>query len=202
MAGYSPGDFTGLKINLERSCTKDDDSPQYPFDNLLGESYDNHYHIYIKGILTEHPSLNHKFKVVFDKENIKNITQNYIDIEKSDTRIILDYVPDYDNLEKGDKVIVRYNPVINDEDYGFKTNGTATLDIKIKNSHIRWLGVIIKKLNNNRVKVMHSINSYESNHKYKNNVESQRFRPFKISNPISIYNVNDLILYKKAPLCL
>ena len=186
-----------------------DDSTQYPFDNLLGESYDNHYHIYIKGILTELPSLNHKFKVVFDEDNIKNIAQNYIDIEKSDTRIILDYVPDYDNLEKGDKVIVRYNPVINDEDYGFKTSSkvcnqaeSATLDIKIKNSHIRWLGVIIKKLNNNRVKVMHSINSYESDHQYKNNVESQRFRPFKISNPISIYHVNDLILYKKAPVCL
>ena len=63
------------------------------------------------------------------------------------------------------------------------------------------MGVVIDKLKNNHVEIMFSINSYESNPK-NNSIANNKHRPFSLSNIRKIYNVNDLVLLKKAPLCL
>ena len=63
------------------------------------------------------------------------------------------------------------------------------------------MGVVIEKLGNNKLKIMMSINSYEPNNKLKENVRNRR-RIFKVSNPVVIKDINEVILLKKAPLCL
>ena len=66
---------------------------------------------------------------------------------------------------------------------------------------VKWMGVVIKKLANNKVEVMFSINSYESNIRYKNYADSKK-RPFSTSNITKIVHINDIVLLKKAPLCV
>ena len=63
------------------------------------------------------------------------------------------------------------------------------------------MGVVIEKLKNNQVEIMFSINSYESNPK-NNSIANSKHRPFSLSNIRKIYNVNELVLLKKPPLCL
>ena len=58
------------------------------------------------------------------------------------------------------------------------------------------MAVVIDKLENNEVEVMFSINSYNLSDKEPKN------RPVSISNIRKIYNVNDLVLLAKAPLCI
>ena len=63
------------------------------------------------------------------------------------------------------------------------------------------MGVVIEKPGKNKLRIMMSINSYEPNNKLKES-NIQRKRPFNVSNPIVTRNINEVILIKKAPLCL
>ena len=60
------------------------------------------------------------------------------------------------------------------------------------------MGVIIKKLKNNKVEVMFSINSYNTSNS--NNLNDMR--PYSDSNIVKIFDISDLVLLRKAPLCI
>jgi hypothetical protein len=162
--------------------------------------------MFLKGICTISPNSNN-FRIVFDKDKIKGLSLNYIDLYKFSNDIILNYIPKYDKLKIGTKVIAKLTKQENEEllnkkntefdVIGFKTNNK----IIINSTELRWMGVVIEKFKNNQVEIMFSINSYESNPK-NNSIANNKNRPFSLSNIRKIYNVNDLVLLKKAPLCL
>ena len=206
---YSKDQYPQLGLDLKRVSQNDNpilDARMQPVDNLLSENYDNNYHIFMKGICTISPNSN-KFRIVFDDKKIKRLSLNYIDIYKFSNDIILNYIPKYDKLKVGTKVLAELtkqdnNDLLNKknityDDIGFKSNN----QISINSTEIRWMGVVIDKLKNNQVEIMFSINSYESNPK-NNSIANNKHRPFSLSNIRKIYNVNDLVLLKKAPLCL
>ena len=196
------------KLNLDMKRLQDGQTPvsarMRPVDNLLGETYDTNYHMFLKGLCTKAPDSN-KFRIIFDNNTITKLTKNYIDMYKFSNDIILNYVPKYDRIKVGTKVLAKLGyqentKLLEKRNITFDTNFKIG-NLKIPNSHVRWMGVVIDKLKNNQVEVMFSINSYESNPKYKT-IASDIGRPFSLSNIRKIYNVNDLVLLKKAPLCL
>ena len=58
------------------------------------------------------------------------------------------------------------------------------------------MAVVIDKLKNDEVEVMFSINSYDIIY------TSTSSRPYSNTNIRKIYNVEDLVLLSKAPLCI
>jgi len=207
---YSNEQYPNLGLDVSRVSQNDKrilNSRIQTVDNLLGESYDSNYHIFLKGICTNIENNPNKFRIVFDKDKVKGLSLNYVDLHKFSNDIILNYIPKYNNLKIGSKVLAKLTYQENDAlmnktniDYdvlGFRANNK----ISINSSEIRFMGVVINKLNNNQVEIMFSINSYESNAKNKN-IANNKNRPFSLSNIRKIYNVNDLVLLKKAPLCL
>ena len=177
--------------------------PEFPVDNLLGETYDKeNYHMFIKGIIGKSKDSN-KFKIIFDKTRVKNLNKYNIDIFKYSNDIILDYVPSYDEIKIGTKVLATLGKPekiedkrdINYEDIPHFVYGNDNNDFSIEGSHVKWMAVVIDKLENNEVEVMFSINSYDF-------VDGDKNRPVSESNIRKIYNVNDLVLLAKAPLCI
>jgi hypothetical protein len=176
------------------------DKPSVPVDNLLGEIYDKeNYHMFIKGIITKSIEPN-KFKIVFDNEGLN---PNFIDIEKFDNDIILDYSPSYDEIEIGTKVLaelgLQKSPQLIDK-RDITSNESIHFEngpFSIEGSRVKWMAVVIDKLENNDVEVMFSINSYDLV------VPSAKTnRPVSESNIRKIYNVDELVLLAKAPLCI
>ena len=210
-------EFPELNIDLRRIINKKktgfDSSEElaikeyYPFDNLLGENYEKNgcYNIFIKGLITPNKKSDFKYDIVFDNDKIRGLKQNRITLPNTDTRIILDYIPNYKNIKKGDKVIVEFRPkdLHSKENNAFKTcSRTGNNNIIIfHKQYIRWMGVVIEPLGNNKLKIMMSINSYEPNNKLITNV-GNRLREFNVSNPVIVKDISDVILIKKAPLCL
>jgi hypothetical protein len=205
---YSKDQYPQLDLDVSRvsqTDSIDNNAKMLPVDNLLGENYDTNYHMFLKGICTTSPNSN-KFRIVFDNDKIQGLNLNYIDLNKFSNDIILNYIPKYDTLKIGTKVLAKLTTQDNEallnkknityDNIGFKTN-----NITIKSTELRWMGVVIEKLKNNQVEIMFSINSYESDPR-NNSIANNKNRPFSLSNIRKIYNVNDLVLLKKAPLCL
>jgi hypothetical protein len=199
---YSNEQHSEIAFNPSRSFTP----PEAPVDNLLGESFDKeNYHMFIKGIIAKSSDSN-KFKIVFDRDRIKGLTINSLNIFKNSNDIILSYAPSYDEIKIGTKVLAKLgyqdsSNIINKKyiDSDKKKDGTdfhfVNAIFKIEGSHIKWMAIVIDKLENNEVEVMFSINSYDFEDGGKN-------RPFSESNIRKIYNVNELVLLAKAPLCI
>jgi len=194
-----------LNINVSR--------PQYNnsealIDNLLGENYDsNNYHMFVKGIVSKSTD-DDKFKIVFDTSVINGINNNSIELYKFSNDIILNYSPNYENVKIGTKVLAQLG-IQEPKDLLDKTNIDFIYEsskinykdingIKISGSAIKWMGVIIKKLKNNKVEVMFSINSYNTSNS--NNLDD--LRPYSDSNIVKIFNISDVVLLRKAPLCI
>jgi len=202
---YSEDQYRTIGFDPSRHFTP----PEFPVDNLLGETYDKeNYHMFIKGIIGKSKDSN-KFKIIFDKTRVKNLTNYNIDIFKYSNDIILDYAPSYDDIKIGTKVLAKLgfqdSTNINNRKYiesdEKQTDGTdihfQNVDFSIEGSHVKWMAVVIDKLENNEVEVMFSINSYDLVKPTK-----QTNRPVSESNIRKIYNVNDLVLLAKAPLCI
>ena len=204
---YSSTQYSDQNFTLDVSRISDDKTvvtppdQEGPSDNLLGEIYDSeHYHLFLKGTCVKSPDEN-KFRIIFD--DIRDSIKNYLDLYKFSNDIILNYVPNYDSIEIGTKVLAtlgyqKGKDLINKTNLEFKEsfnpNNTKSLN------NVKWLAVVIDKLKNNKVEVMFSINSYET--KLDNFTKSTaKKRPFSNTNIRKIYNVNDLVLLKKAPLC-
>ena len=184
---YSSDQHRDMGFNPSRPSTQ----PSVPVDNLLGETYDkDNYHMFIKGIIAKSKDSN-KFKLVFDTYRVNGISNNSIDMFKNSNDIILAYAPSYDDIKIGTKVLAKLGTP-NSENH-FEND-----DFKINKSHVKWMAVVIDKLDNNEVEVMFSINSYD----LVKDTNTNRNRPFSESNIRKIYNVNDLVLLAKAPLCI
>ena len=67
-------------------------------------------------------------------------------------------------------------------------------------THVKYLAVVIDKLKNNRLKIMFSINSYESDKRLQNKANQKR-RPFMTSNKERIVPISECTLLRKAPIC-
>lgn len=210
---YSKDQYPQLGLDVSRvsqTDTKLRDARMQPVDNLLGEHYDTNYHIFLKGICSISPDSN-KFRIVFDKDKVDGLALNYIDLYKFSNDIILNYIPKYDKIKIGTKVLAKLTTQDNEDlldkknitynKIGFKQQKIDHNTITIDNTELRWMGVVINKLKNNQVEIMFSINSYESDPRNEA-IAKNKNRPFSLSNIRKIYNVNDLVLLKKAPLCL
>ena len=81
-----------------------------------------------------------KFRIVFDKNKIKGLSVYYIDLNKFSNDIILNYIPKYDNINIGTKVLAKLTNQDN-EDY----------DNNKKNTEFDGIGFKTKKQIRNRI---------------------------------------------------
>ena len=178
-------------------------------DNLLGEKYDiNNYHMFIKGQVTKSTDTD-KFKIVFDTSMIKGLINQTIEIYKFSDDLILNYSPKYDDVKIGTKVLAPLERQNLEDmydktkiDFVYDGQNNSYIDTKqniiIKGSIVKWMAVIIEKLKNNKVEVMFSVNTYNNTNKDRTN----DMRPYSKSNIRKIFNISDLVLLRKAPLCI
>ena len=143
------------------------------------------------------------YKVSFDSDKVGLPP---IKLLKFSNDIILNYQTPYSMFEVGSKVLCRFEAVLNDDDYDdtsigcISDNADRRFKKRIKGTHVKWLGVVVKKLKNNMLKVMFSINSYESDkRRYTASVDKRR--PFLSSNKERIVSYTDCTLLRKAPMC-
>ncbi len=205
---YSPLQFdSNFKVDVSRPKDSTVEEIQVPVDNLLGEEYDQeNYHMFVKGYLTRSTDQN-KYKIVFD---VDGLVPNSLEVLKISNDIILNYKPYKKDIKVGTKVLapLGYQTAgdLRDKNKIFY-NECFTLEkidgsyIRFNQFNIRYMAVVIKLLPNSKAEVMFSINSYESDIKKKEGSESKKI-PFSSSNIRKIYNINDLVVLKKAPLCL
>jgi hypothetical protein len=196
-----------LNINLSRGTPTSLSAGEFqtPVDNLLGEVYDNsNYHMFIKGVISEMSGNNKQYyQVTFDK---KKLNLPSIKLLKFSNDIILNYQAPYSMFEIGSKVLCRLEDVDSDEGYddtsiGFVSRDTnGTNHNNLMGTHVKYLAVVIDKLKNNRLKIMFSINSYESNKKLQSKA-NQKKRPFMTSNKERIVHISECTLLRKAPIC-
>ena len=166
-------------------------------DNLLAEpiDYDN-YHLFIRGFLKE--ANNTKFfKIVFDKDKTGGL--NSIFIPKTSYDIFLNKPAKYDDLEVGTKVLCNHTLPNTNIGYKFKDNDGNFKEIN--NAYVRWLAVVVEKLENNYVKIILSINSYESDLRRRGISEENKNRPYSTINLDKIVKANELVLLRKPPMC-
>ena len=209
---YSPDQFEpqtrqsqttqGFSIDVKRPTDSGSSQIQVPVDNLLGEEYDkDNYHIFIKGYATTSTDRN-KFKIVFD---VNDLLPNSVEVYKFSNDIILDYKPTDRDIKVGTKVLA---PLGYQDSSELKDKNNINYDdcfkpgnVQFNQYNIKYMAVVIKKLNNSRVEVMFSINSYESNIKKKAASETKKI-PFSTSNIRKIYTIDKLVVLRKPPLCL
>ena len=60
------------------------------------------------------------------------------------------------------------------------------------------MAVVTKKLKNDEVEIMFSVNSYN----YNKILNTRDKRPSYLSNPKRVVSINDIVLLRKAPLCV
>lgn len=203
LASSNPTSPSYLELNLKRGTKQSlsDGSFQTPVDNLLGEVYDkNNYHMFVRGVISQMTGDNKQYyKVSFDS---KNVGLQPIKVLKFSNDIILNYSAPYSMFEIGSKVLCRLENVESDEEYDETSVGFKDIDSNksIKGTHVKWLGVVVKKLKNNMLKVMFSINSYESDKRRQASAFSKK-RPFITSNPERIVPYGQCTLLRKAPFC-
>ena len=121
----------------------------------------------------------------------------------------MNYSPKYDDVKIGTKVLApletqeekdihdktKIEFVYDSQNYNYKD---TKQDIRIKGSIVKWMAVIIEKLKNNKVEVMFSVNTYNNTNKER----TTDLRPYSKSNIRKIFNISDLVLLRKAPLCI
>lgn len=194
-------------INLSRGSASNLPSGEFqtPVDNLLGEVYDSdNYHMFIKGVISQMSGDNSQYyQVTFDKTKV-NLPS--IKVLKFSNDIILNYSAPYSMFEIGSKVLCRFEITDSDDDYDDTSIGFVSRDENgtnhknIYGTHVKYLAVVVDKLKNNRLKIMFSINSYESNKKLQSIADEKR-RPFMTSNKERIVPFSECTLLRKAPIC-
>lgn len=189
-----------VKINLERGEIEEKtDGLPLLIDNLLGESVDDkNFNIYLKGLLKNSSDNKYNYEVVFDTNKIKlDGVNNKIIIPKTSYDIILNYIPKYELIKVGSKVLCRLEKdELTNNSIAFK-NGTT----EIYGTHARFFAIVIKKMKKKHFKIMFSINSYEMDPRRKNNTFTNK-RPFSSTNIQKVVHYKELVLLKKPPVCI
>ena len=140
---------------------------------------------------------------------LPGIQKHSIEVYKFSDDLILNYSPKYDDVKIGTKVLApletqeekdihdktKIEFVYDSQNYNYKD---TKQNIRIKGSIVKWMAVIIEKLKNNKVEVMFSVNTYNNTNKER----TTDLRPYSKSNIRKIFNISDLVLLRKAPLCI
>ena len=196
---FSSYNSVPLNINLSRGTRVELDSSEATLpqrvDNLLAEpiDYDN-YHLFVRGFLKE--ASNSKFyKIIFKKDKTGGL--NSIFIPKTSYDIFLNKPATYDDLYVGTKVLCNHS--LDDTDVAYRFNDNDS-EKEIKNGYVRWLAVVVEKLENNYVKIVLSINSYESDKK-RIAEAGKKSRPYSTINIKKIVRPQALCLLRKPPVC-
>jgi hypothetical protein len=218
----SPNHHTGLNQNLSINVSRKDEIALSnniitPVDNLLGEHYDDNYHIFIKGIISldSSDSSDNYYNIIFN--NIYDSTSSQsigpIKILKISNDIILHYLSDYNDYKIGDKVLARLEyegtepeKIADDNEKNIAFNNDGN---KMTGKYVKWMAVVVKKYDKTKeLKIMFSINSYESNILRKDTYtegdtesEKNKNRPFKTINPTKITSYLSVVKLRKAPFC-
>ena len=157
---------------------------QFPVQNLLGENVDTkNYIIFLKSMIVKMKSFNEI--VIIDTEHTNSEETTTKSLTEDD--ICLDYKPKEYMIKVGTKVLVEWQ--------SFKH---TNLETPIKKENVRYLGVVIKKISKNKYRVMLSINGYEIDR----DKEPLSGNNHYTSNPIVDRELKELVLYKKADMCL
>ena len=163
-------------------------------DNLLAEPIDyENYHLFVRGILKEYDTKFYKILFKPDKTGLLNS----IIVPKISYDIFLNRTTTYDKLKIGTKVLCNYSLPNKKVAYQFEYENNIR---QIMNGYVRWLAVVVEKLKNNYVKIIPSINSYESDKK-RETASQDKMRPFSSFNKALIVLASDLVLLEKAPRC-
>jgi hypothetical protein len=193
-----------LNINLSRGPIDSnyDDKLPIKIDNLLAEGIDpDNYHIFVKGIMSIHNDK--EYRIIFDpkRTGINNPLKPII-IPKTSYDIILNNVPKYEDINIGTKVLCRLEiGEENNDSIAFKNKTSDGKTGEIYGTHIKWLAVVTKKLKDKYFKIMFSINSYEYDPRRETSGKGIN-RPFQSYNFEKIVHFSELILLKKAPICI
>ena len=195
---------TPLNINLSRGDIDSnyDDSLPIKIDNLLGEGIDSeNYHMFLRGILSNENEK--EYRISFDpKKTGRNNPLRPIIIPKISYDIILNKIPKYEDIEIGTKVICRLDiGEENKDSIGFINKSADGNTAEILGTHVKWLAVVTKKLKDKHFKIMFSINSYEYDPRREQTSQILK-RPFKTQNIEKIVHYSELVLLKKAPMCV
>ena len=110
-------------------------------------------------------------------------------------------MPDYNLITVGSKVLCRL-------ELGDENNDSVSFVNKISDkekgnlmgTHVSYLAVVTKKLKNQNLKLMFSINSYEYDPRRENSAKFL-YRPFQSQNFEKIVHFSQVVLLKKAPIC-
>jgi hypothetical protein len=213
---FSDYNTKDLSINLSRgnrgSLSNSEAKLPQRIDNLLAEPIDyGNYHIFVKGLLKQSP--NSKFYTILIDTSVSNSNGEFykenINIPKTSYDIFLNRPAKYDDLDVGTKVLVDSNIESQpnngsyagiDLAYKYKKSINDTDSVAIPSGNAKWLAVVVEKMKNNYVKVVLSINSYESDKRRISKAE-EKMRPYSSINLTKIVRANDLILLRKAPVC-
>lgn len=204
-----------LSINLSRGNRGllSDSEAKLPqrIDNLLAEPIDyENYHIFVKGLLKQ-ANNNKYYRILINTSiNTDNVGARFykenINVPKTSYDIFLNRPAKYEDLDIGTKVLVDSNieSQPNNGSYAginlaYKYTNQEN-DEAIPSGSAKWLGVVVEKMENNYVKVVLSINSYESDKRRIGNA-AERMRPYSSINLTKIVRAKDLILLRKAPVC-
>lgn len=181
-----------------------------PVSNLLNERYDTKYSVFLKATLRASNNRNdYKIEINIDDDTpieeedftitLPTLTQisitasllnsSMIDVSKGSDYICLDYIPRNDMLYFGAKVLVFFDEFI---------LNTTTPPLTIAKKNVKYLGVVIGFVTEEIVKVMLSLNSYESDTRRTPKVGTQHYS----SNPIIETHISKVTLFKKAEQCI
>lgn len=173
---------------------------QLPIQNLLGEYYnEDNYTIFLKAMLKTDTN-KAKFKIQFDlgnfidsgtTNNLKRFFNSFSIFKKSE-HICLDYAVTPQMIKVGSKVLVHFDSFYPNGD------GSDSGPQRIAKEGVKYLGLVIKKLNEKYYRVMLSLNSYESKYENKVKVGVKYYE----SNPTIDVSIEELTLYNKVETCL
>ena len=194
---FTEGSLINTKKYFKRNISANPPSKnQFPVQNLLGEFYnEENYSVFIPGMLVKAPD-DYQYKIIPDFKKKKNhdaksiqadIPSDHIPINKTSDYIVLDYKPNESMVKLGTKVLVNFEQFY----YDLSTNSYINKD------SIKYLGVVIN-MKDGLYQVMLSINSYESNRKNEPKIGKKYYN----KNPIIECSLSELIVYKKADVCL
>jgi hypothetical protein len=194
-----------------------------PVSNLLNERYDDEkYNVFLKATLRASNDRNkYKIELNIDTDTIEGFIGNQtiveyfqspspmvsndipaftrgtnlqsslyntqLEVQKNSDFICLDYIPRNDMLYFGAKVLVFFDKFI------YQDGGS-----EIAKENVKYLGVVIGFVTEEIVKVMLSINSYESDIRRTPKVGRRHYS----SNPIIETPLSKVTLFKKAEQCI
>ena len=170
------------KISRDKKGPSRNNVLNLPVENLLQEEFDfNHFHLYVRGIVTKIDNN------IIHVKDIENNSTNKFNRESQLDELVLEYTPPVEKLELGTKVIATNGAFLKVDDIGNSI-------VSYKEQNVKWYGVVTEKLKSGNYKVFFSINSIEPDQRNK-----KCARPdYSMVKEVSL---SDLYLLRNASIC-